>query len=255
MPELRLRAHELEIALGGHVVLARLSFAAKAGAITAILGPNGAGKSTLIKAMAGLLPYRGSITVDGAELAHLAPRARARLVAYVPQHSLLDDAVFVQQVVEQGRYAHGTGLGGLGAEGARLVREAMDDTDTTRFSARSFTELSYGERRRVLIARALATGAEILLLDEPSASLDLAHALGLYDLLRTLAASGRCIILALHDLDAALHLADHCLLLGEGKLVACGPTKDVLFSNAVPRVFGIELVPYGGLGYRLWSAP
>ncbi|HEX4457993.1 MAG TPA: ABC transporter ATP-binding protein, partial [Polyangia bacterium] len=123
-------------------------------------------------------------------------------------------------------------------------------TDTTRFAERPFTNMSGGERRRVLIARALATGARVLLLDEPSASLDIAQSLALAALLHRLAASGHCILVVLHQLDEARRCADRALLLDAGRTIAYGPTAEVIAQGPVRSVYDVDLIPQGGLGYR-----
>src|SRR5690606_7192278 len=158
---------------------------------------NGAGKTTLLKTLVGLLPYRGQILVDGRDV---AGRERARLLAYVPQRSALDAPLRVETVVGHGRYAH-TRSAVLRGDDLRAVRAAMAATDIADLAGRSYTELSGGEQRRVLVARALATGARIVVLDEPTESLDVGHALALFGLLRDLARGGVCVIAVLHDLN------------------------------------------------------
>jgi iron complex transport system ATP-binding protein len=228
-----------------------VSFTAEFASVLAVLGPNGAGKSTLLDAIAGFHPHDGQILVDGAPLKSLDRRERARQLAYVPQVSRLDSPMLVSDVVGQGRFAHRGTLRGQDATDEEAIQRAMESTDTQRFADRAFTALSYGERRRVLLARALATGARVILLDEPSSSLDIAQMLGLFALLRRLADSGHCIVVVLHVLDEALRCADRALLLAEGRCVAVGPVREVVAQEPVARVFGVEIVPEGGMGYRL----
>jgi iron complex transport system ATP-binding protein len=248
-----LEVRELGVVLGGRSIVRAVSFAADRGTVTAVLGPNGAGKTTLLKALVGLLPYSGQILVDGRDLAagsRRQRRQRARLVAYVPQRSALDAPLRVETVVGHGRYAH-TSAAVLQGEDLRAVRAAMAATDIADLAGRSYLELSGGEQRRVLIARALATGARILLLDEPTESLDVGHALALFGLLRDLATSGVCVIAVLHDLNDALAFTDRALLLDHGAVAAAGPTADILTDEPIRRVYGVEPVFEPRLCFRL----
>ncbi len=245
-----LSVRHVTVERGETVVLDDLSFAAEYGSILAILGPNGAGKTTLLDTIAGFHAFTGELDLDGAPLRTLDRRARAKKLAYVPQASRLDSAMRVADVVAQGRFAHRDSLIGLRAADRAAIADALDATDTARLADRAFTRLSLGERRRVLIARALATGARVLLLDEPSASLDIGQALSLFALLRELAAAGRAILAVMHDLAEAHRCADRALLLDEGRLAAHGPTSEVVAIDPVRRVYAVELIPQGGLGYR-----
>jgi iron complex transport system ATP-binding protein len=251
LAEAALRATGVAVRLGDRLVLRGIDLEAPAGEILAVIGPNGAGKSTLLRALGGLVPYQGEILVGGSSLRALGPEERARAIGYVPQRSRLEARLLASEVVAQARYAHGPGLGPTSAAGREAVAEAMDAVDIRRFADRPFTELSYGEQRLTLIARALATGASIVLLDEPSAGLDVAHVLRLFQLLRRIAASGRSIVVVLHQLDEALTWAGHALLLAGGQLIASGTADTVISEDPVRRAYGVELVRGGGLGYRL----
>jgi iron complex transport system ATP-binding protein len=147
----------------------------------------------------------------------------------------------VSSVVAQGRYSYRRGLSGRSAADERVIDEAMQIADVAAFAERPFTELSFGEQRRVLLARGLATEAPLLCLDEPTASLDIGHALALYDLLRQLAGRGRAVVLVLHQLADALRFTDHALLLCEGRSVARGPTPEVLVEEHVRAVYGVAM--------------
>lgn len=241
----------LRIARGGRRVIENVDFIAQAGRVLSVLGPNGAGKSTVVQALAGILPFEGDVTIDGAALHRLDPSTRARRIAYVPQQSQLRAALSVREVVVQGRYAHYVGRVRASAADREAVDRALELADATALSARDFTTLSQGEKQRVLIARALATGARVLLLDEPTSALDVGHALRLYRLLRALAGDGYCVVAVLHALSEALEWTDDALLLEAGRRVAFGPTQDVLRSDAIERVYGIRAVPGGALGFRL----
>jgi iron complex transport system ATP-binding protein len=214
------------------------------------VGPNGAGKSTLLKVLAGLLPYRGQVRLSGADALTLDRRERARKVAYVPQHSALEAALPVRAVVAQGRFSHGDLWGRSGADEVEIDR-ALALTGATHLGDRTFHKLSYGERRLVLLARALATGAKLLLLDEPTAALDVRHALDLLSVLRRLAGDGACVVVVLHQLQEAVSHCDRALLLAEGRAVAEGPVAEVIAAGPVRQVYGVDLVPAAHFGYRL----
>ena len=245
-----LRAHR-----GAHVVLDAISFAANAGEVLAVLGPNGAGKSTLLRCVAGLAPRTGNVRVRGRDVASLSRLERARAITYLPQRSLLGSPLPVATVVAHGRYAHAPGMGRFGVRDHEAIAEAMHATGVAHLDTRSFTTLSYGEQRRVLLARALATGADALLLDEPAASLDIAHALSLFETLRALAAQGRAVVVAVHQLDDARRFADRGLLLHEGRAIVDGTVDAVLTAAHVRRVYGVELREREALGFRLPEGP
>ncbi|MBN1961669.1 MAG: ABC transporter ATP-binding protein [Deltaproteobacteria bacterium] len=253
MVEPALAVANLSVKLANRTLLSNINFSAMPGTITGIIGPNGAGKSTLIKAILGLLPAIGKISVVGMDSTKLSILQRARHISYVPQFSLLTAPIAVQTVVAQGRFMHRSGLGSLNKEDKIAITDAIKAADIENLQERRFSELSYGEKRRVLIARALATNAQIILLDEPTAALDLAHALTLLTLLKKMAQAGRCIITVLHSLDEILTLADHTLIIANGKLAINDTTKAVFSSPRLSDIFGVELIPGGGLGYRLYN--
>jgi iron complex transport system ATP-binding protein len=238
-------------------VLQDLSFTAPAGSITVLLGPNGAGKSTALKAVLGLLPLAdGTVRLAGRDGQTLTSRERARLCAYVPQHSALEAPLPVREVVAQGRYAHARGpFSPPGPAELAQVESAMARTDTLALAGRPFTGLSYGERRRVLLARALASGAAVLLLDEPTAALDVGHALALLEVLRDVARAGTAVVVVLHQLQEAAALADHAVLLAGGRCVRRGPAAEVIAAQPVREVYGVEMVPAGQFACRLPGRP
>jgi iron complex transport system ATP-binding protein len=218
--------------------------------VVAILGPNGAGKTTLLKAVLDLTPHRGTVKAGGVDLSELDFRARAKLVGYVPQRSELASDFSVHDVVAQSRYPHLGGLGAPSAADEREIARAMELVDVFRFRDRSFAKLSEGERRRVLLARALATGAKCLLLDEPTAALDVRHSLELFARMRELAAE-RSFAVVLHDLNDALRFSSRALILERGKAVAFGKTADVVVRETVREVFDVEMKPGALSGFDL----
>jgi iron complex transport system ATP-binding protein len=255
MAEPRLSVEDLFVWRGDTLVVQGVSFTAPAGSITVLLGPNGAGKSTILKAAAGLLPYEGRLRLHGVDVSTLDHRTRARAMAYVPQHSALEAPLPVRDVVAQGRFAHLTGLfGGPGVDD-EAVLNAMERTDILDLADYPFNALSYGERRRVLLARALATGADVLLLDEPTAALDVGHALALLETLRALAHSGTALVLVLHQLQEAAAIADHAVLVSAGRRFHAGPAAEVIAPGPVLAVYGVKLIPDAQFACRLTEVP
>jgi iron complex transport system ATP-binding protein len=194
-----LRAERLSVQRGQHAIVQEVSLDAHYGALLAIAGPNGAGKSTLLKALLGLLPSRGEIYVAGRALAELSNTERARSLAYIPQHASVMLGVSVLDVIASARYAHRDRLGRIDREDPAILR-AIERTQLTELAPRSFDSLSGGEQRMVLLARALATDARVLLFDEPTAGLDIAHVLAFFRIVKELAAQGHAVLCVLHDL-------------------------------------------------------
>ena len=240
----------MSVTLDGRTILHEIDLTAHGHQILAILGPNGAVKSTLLHALAGLLPSHGEILLQGAPLRALGLDERARRIGYVPQQSGLDAPLLVREVVAQARYAHGRGLGAAAPADQEAVRQAMASVDVEHLGDARFTKISHGERRRVLLARALATSAKVVLLDEPTAGLDVGHVLGLFETLQQVAAQGRAVVVVLHQLDEARRWADRALLLAGGRRLALGPPREVITLGPVRRAYGVDVIEGGGLGYR-----
>ena len=251
MPEPRLQGTNVCVRRGGRPVVDGVDVEAHPGRILSILGPNGAGKSTLLRALGGLVDYGGSVRLGGNEIRTIEPRQRARSIALLPQRSQLAVDLSVRTVVAHGRYAHRGGLSKLAQLDRDRIDDAMETTAVTALADRAFSRLSYGEQRRVLLARALATGADTLLLDEPTASLDIAHALGLHATLRGLADRGRCVVVVLHALDDALRFTDDALLMADGRAVARGGVSQVVCAEHVEPTYGVKLGRGDGLSFHL----
>ncbi len=227
----------------GRVLLDAISLTVQAGQFIGVVGPNGAGKTTLLRTMAGLLaPSEGTVFLDGGSLGTYRRRQVAQQIASVPQQSAVGEFRFVsQEVVLMGRYPH---LGPWQSETAgdhAIVRKAMTDTETLSFAERAVTELSGGERQRVTLARALAQTPRLLLLDEPTASLDLSHQLQVLNLVRRLVdQEGIAAVAALHDLSLASRYCDRLLLLQQGRVVADGDPIAVLTPERLAQVYRIR---------------
>lgn len=251
MPEApALSAENISVKRGPRTLLNDVTLHAQRGALLAIVGPNGAGKSTLLKTLAGLVPHQGSVHVAGQALSSLSFSARARCLGYVPQQSLLTLGASVAQVVAMGRYAHQQRLLEAHQESPE-VDAALLRTGLIAMRGRAFHTLSGGEQRRVLLARALASGARILLLDEPTAGLDVAYVLRFFVLVRELVQDGYAVISALHDLADVRRHADTVLLLHRGASLAFGDVRATLTAVHVERAYGVTLHEDGGLGYSL----
>jgi iron complex transport system ATP-binding protein len=235
----RLRADGLTFERAGNLILESVGAQFESGQVTAVLGPNGAGKSTLLGCMAGLLrPSRGVVDLDGTPLAALPADERARRLAFLPQIPEISWPVDVATLVGLGRipFRHRAS----DAENEAAVLRAMQATHTTQWSQRTVTTLSGGERARVLLARVLAGESDWILADEPFAGLDPAHQFEAADLLRSLAAKGRGIVLTIHDLALAVRIADRVIVLHRGRIVADDTPEAALTPLTLREVYGIE---------------
>lgn len=230
----------LSVSLGRHCAVADVSVTLHPGALVGIIGPNGAGKSTLIRAMLGLARAQaGMATIDGRDVARIDRRSIARAVAYLPQGQTLHWPLSVERLVALGRLPHLGPLSRLTPADEGAVEAAMARADVLHLKGRVATELSGGERARVLLARALAVGARGLVADEPLAALDPGHQIDVMDLLRGEARGGALVVAVLHDLGMAARYCDRLLLMDRGVLVADGAPMDVLTADALARVYGI----------------
>ena len=249
-PPPALQAQGVSVARGARNVVVGVELAVASNEVVALIGPNGSGKTTLLKALAGLLPCEGEVLLQGHRLHTLDRRARAQHVAYVPQQSVLDAPLPVHEVVAQGRMSHTPSLRKLSARDRAAIEEAVQAADVAHLLQRPFTALSHGEKHRVLIARGLATQAPLLLLDEPTAGLDIEHVLSLLDLLAGLAARGQAVLVVLHPLAEVQSVAHRVLVLSQGRTVAQGPTQDVLTPQLVERVYNVTPIPASAWGFK-----
>ena len=237
----RLRAENVHVRLGARAALAGIDVQIEPGLFTIVVGPNGAGKTTLLRSLAGLLaPHRGAVTIDGKPLVRLSGSERARTIAYLPQGGRIAWPIPVASIVALGRMPHGERGEALPDGGRRAVAAAIAALGLQGFEERPATELSGGERARVLVARALATEAPILLADEPVAALDPRHQLLVLDLLRARARAGSAVVAVMHDLPLAARFAERILLMREGRLRADGTPRAVLTTEHLAASFGLE---------------
>lgn len=219
-----------------------VSLSVPSGSLFGILGPNGSGKTTLLRILAGILkPDTGRVRLEQVDLATRSRRDIARRVAVVPQETHLAFDYSVLEIALMGRYPH---LGTFGLEGpddVRIAREGLAATGTLALERRSFSTLSGGEKQRVVIASALAQSPQIMLLDEPTASLDLAYQLEIAALLRALnAAHDVTVVVATHDLNFAASICTHLALLKAGRVVATGASDSVLTRDSIASLYGVD---------------
>lgn len=245
MPTLEIR--NVTMGYSESIVLRDVNLEVRPGEVLAVIGPNGVGKSTLVRIASGTLdPMSGQVGINGDSLGELTPAERARYVSVVPQANNLPPTFRALDIVMMGRTPY---LGWLGSEGDtdfKVVREAMERTGTLEMAERPIEELSGGEQQRVLIARALAQAAPIMLLDEPTAHLDLRHQDRVLGLARGMAKDGGIgVMLALHDLNLVSRFADRVALLSDGVVRKLGSPEDVMLSDLLAEVYGIhiEVVP------------
>lgn len=247
-----LAIESLRVALGRRPVLNGIAATLAPGALIGVIGPNGAGKSTLVRAMLGLVRLAsGRVLLDGRDIATLRRPEMARQIAYLPQGQALHWPLAVERVVALGRLPHLAPFSAIGDEDRAAIGRAMALADVAGLGDRVATELSGGERARVLLARALAVEAPALIADEPLAALDPGHQIEVMDLLSARARSGALIIVVLHDLGLAARYCDRLLLLSDGRLAADGAPEAVLTAEALARVYGVRAWTGEAEGRRL----
>jgi iron complex transport system ATP-binding protein len=238
--EQRLRAAELTLAYDDRIVARRLGVRIADGSFTVIIGPNACGKSTLLKALARVLrPRAGTVLLDGRPISSYPSKHVARQLGMLPQSPVVPDGIVVEDLVARGRFAHQRLLRQWSEEDEAAVAEAMRLTEVTDLAERFVEELSGGQRQRVWLAVALAQQTGILLLDEPTTFLDLAHQFEVLDLCADLHERGRTIVAVLHDLNQACRYATDLIVMRDGAVVTQGPPAEVMTPDLVEHVFGI----------------
>jgi iron complex transport system ATP-binding protein len=234
-----IKAEELSLGYGERLVLKDLNFQVNSGEFVGILGPNGSGKSTLLHALSGLLPpKRGRIIIKDRHLHTLASRVRAQILAVVPQSSEVRFPFACLEIVLMGRYPHRQRWGSMTDEDLLWALKSMRRTTTEHLKDRPVTEVSGGERQRVVIARALAQDPEFLLLDEATSSLDVRKKLEIFAILKFLnATKGLTVLCAMHDLNLAALYCDRLMFLRDGGIIQDGPTEEVFGPEVLTQVY------------------
>lgn len=236
-----IRLSGLSVCLAGRQVLSDLDLGFSGSGLVGVIGPNGAGKSTLARAILALVkPSAGAVLLDGVSTAAIPRDRLARSLSWLPQGQTLHWPLTVERLVGLGRLPHLTPVSRIGTADREAIARAMQRTDVSDLAARPATELSGGERARVLLARALAVEAPVLIADEPLAALDPGHQFEVMELLRREADDGRLVLAILHDLGMAARYCDRLVLLNGGELVADGRPLDVLDEKRLAEVYGIR---------------
>ncbi|WP_049559722.1 ABC transporter ATP-binding protein [Nonomuraea sp. SBT364] len=246
MADARLYGSDLTLAYDQRVVATELSVAIPDRSFTVIIGPNACGKSTLLRALARMLkPKTGAVHLDGGVITALPSKEVARRLGLLPQSSIVPDGITVADLVSRGRYPHQRLMRQWSKADEAAVTEAMRATSVTELSDRIVDELSGGQRQRVWLAMALAQETPILLLDEPTTFLDIAHQIEVLDLCADLHEAGRTMVAVLHDLNQACRYATHLIVMRDGQVVAEGDPGDVITPGLVERVFDLrcEIIP------------
>lgn len=241
-PDERLRFGDVSLGYRDRLIVEGLSLTLPWGQVTAIIGPNGSGKSTLLRALARLMrPRAGAAYLDGHAIHTLPTREVAKRLAVLPQQPQAPEGLTVRELVEYGRFPLRRTLGGLTRDDRQAVAEALELTGTTDLSGEPVSSLSGGQRQRAWIAMALAQGTELLLLDEPTTFLDMAHQLEVLELLKRLNADqGRTVVMVLHDLGLASRYSHHLVALREGRVVTTGAPAEVVTPALLREVFEVE---------------
>jgi iron complex transport system ATP-binding protein len=238
----RLETQHLTLGYDGTPIIHDLYLGIPSEKITTLVGPNGCGKSTLLRGLARLLkPRRGSVYLDGREISKLSRKAVAKQLGILPQSAIAPEGLTVRDLVAQGRYPYQNWFQQWSQEDEKMVSWALDLSGMTEFAERPLDNLSGGQRQRAWVAMALAQNTEILLLDEPTTFLDLAHQIDILDLLLELnETQGRTIVMVLHDLNQAARYADYLVVMQEGQIYDQGTPEQVMTEAMVANVFGVE---------------
>jgi iron complex transport system ATP-binding protein len=233
-----LKIQNLSVSYGSRRILHDISLNVQSGEVLALIGPNGAGKSTLIRAASGVIPYTGHVRTNGDDFSSLTPMQRAKYIATVPQAVSMPPAYTVWETVLLGRTPYLGFLGQPSKKDEDIARQSLQRVSALPFMDRRVGELSGGEQQRVLLARALCQSTPILLLDEPTAHLDLQYQVGLLELVSELAHKDNlAVLVALHDLNLAAHYADRIALMVAGNIKAMGTPKEVLLPELIAEAY------------------
>ncbi|MGW4212798.1 ABC transporter ATP-binding protein [Lentzea sp. NPDC004789] len=238
----RLEASSLSVGYGERLVVDTLDLSIVSGTVTAVIGPNGCGKSTLLRALGRLLPARsGAVLLDGRQIDRMATKDVARVLGLLPQSPSAPEGLTVADLVARGRHPHQAWYRQWSTDDAAAVDAALAMTGISDLAERTVDELSGGQRQRAWISMALAQGTDLLLLDEPTTYLDLAHQIDVLDLVQELHATmGRTIVMVLHDLNLAARYADTIVAMRDGRIVAQGTPAEVLTEQLLLDVFGLD---------------
>lgn len=237
-----LTARKLTLAYQGNLIVNELDLAIPSGKVTVLIGPNGCGKSTLLKGLARLLkPKIGTVYLNSVSIAKLSTKKIAKDLGILPQNPIPPEGLTVRELVAQGRYPHQSWLQQWSSEDEQITEQALLTTGMVELADRPLNTLSGGQRQRAWIAMALAQNTDILLLDEPTTFLDLAHQVELLDLLCELnQTKGRTIVMVLHDLNQACRYADYLVVIRNGEVYTQGIPEVVITETTIKEVFGLE---------------
>ncbi len=238
-----LEAIDISVQIGERLILDKVSVEVSEGQILALLGPNGAGKTTLLRTLnRTVMPTHGEVRLNDEPLANFSRRDIAKTIAAVAQENETKFPVLVLEFVLAGRFVHGRAFGWESEGDIAAARRALAQCDLAEFADRLMNELSGGERQRVVLARALAAEAAVLLLDEPTANLDLAHQALMFRVVRDRCDAGMCAVVITHDLNIAAEFADRVVLLHSGSVTASGTPAEVLTTENLQRVYNIPVL-------------
>ncbi|MBU6531510.1 ABC transporter ATP-binding protein [Streptomyces mayonensis] len=237
----RLAARGVTVGYGARPVIDGLDVSVPPGVITTIIGPNGCGKSTLLRTLSRLLkPTGGSVVLDGEDIGTLRTRDVAKKLGLLPQAPVAPDGLTVSDLVARGRHPHQSWLRQWSSDDVDVVRRALAMTGVSDLADRPVDSLSGGQRQRVWISMTLAQGTDLLLLDEPTTYLDLAHAVDVLDLVDDLHESGRTVVMVLHDLNLATRYSDHLVVMRDGAVLAQGHPREVVTAELLLEAFGLR---------------
>jgi iron complex transport system ATP-binding protein len=240
---MKLEARNIAVSFGQAAVLRSVDLAVASGEMVGLIGPNGSGKTTLLRVLANLrAPDGGSVTLDGRDLEAVGERELSKKIAYLAQGGDVHWPMRVGALVGLGRLPHRRAFRDQADSDTAAIERAMNAADVVRLRDRTMTHLSGGERMRVLLARALAVEASLLLADEPVAALDPLHQLRVMELLRDVARGGTGVIVVLHDLSLAARFCDRLVLIADGDVIAEGRPADVLTPASLARAYGVDIV-------------